>query len=148
MANGGESSTAVHAGCSVAGTSGGGGRAGSKRKRKTGGVGGEMAVRRFAAFAAGARMEDVVMVGGVHEVSGAKRSMPAVEERVVGQRDGRGERRERREQRRTAEQQQQARRRGDGPEKRPRRDGGDGGTKFGGAGAWGAGGLGDRTGVG
>ena len=45
------------------------------RRRKRVGSSGARAVRRFAAFAAGAREEDVVMVGGVHEFAGMKRAM-------------------------------------------------------------------------
>ena len=53
----------------------GGRRVGGRRKR--GRAGGEMAVVRFAAFAAGVRVEDVTMVGGVHELAGSKRTVDA-----------------------------------------------------------------------
>ena len=68
------------------------------------GASGEMAVVRFAAFAAGVSVGEVSMVGGVHVLAGNERTVAAEEERVVAQRDERGERRERREQRRAAEQ--------------------------------------------
>ena len=66
------------------------------------GASGEMAVVRFAAFAAGVSVGEVSMVGGVHVLAGSKRTVAAEEERVVAQRDERGERCERREQRRAA----------------------------------------------
>ena len=75
-------------------------RAAGKRRRV--GASGEMAVVRFAAFAAGESVGEVSMVGGVHVLAGNKRNVAAEEERVVAQRDERGERRERREQRRAA----------------------------------------------
>ena len=111
----------------------------------------EQAVRRFAAFAAGAQVESVVMVDGVHVLMGEARTN-AVE-------DDRRRRREA-EERRHAEQRE--RRDGDGSDSRGRRrarsrdtideprmvDGGDESEdEFGGAGG-GGGGLGDRTGVG
>ena len=57
------------------------------------GASGEMAVVRFAAFAAGVSVGEVSMVGGVHVLAGNKRTVVAEEERVVAQRDERGERR-------------------------------------------------------
>ena len=131
----------------------GGGNTRAARKRKRLGQSGEVAVRRFAAFAAGVHTEDVVMVGGVHVLVSRKRAVEEEDERHLRQRDERGERRERRE------------RRGMAPaaeDKEPERENGrpgvwdardseesDGGEdEFGGAGGWGAGGLGDRTGVG
>ena len=82
------------------GTAGGGGRAAGKRRREK--ASGEMAVVRFAAFAAGVNVDGVRMVGGVHVLAGSKRTVAAAEERVVAERDERGERRERRERRRAA----------------------------------------------
>ena len=77
-------------------------------------------MKRFAAFAAGAWLRDVVMVGGVHEFVGAKRAAERVDERQVAQRDERSERRDRREQRRSdAQQQQQQRRDGGGGNDHP-----------------------------
>ena len=146
-----------------------GGGAGSStrtvRRRKRMGSSGAWAVRRFAAFAAGAREEDVVMVGGVHEFAGAKRTVDAVEERQVWQRDERGERRQRREQRSTVAARMvpvsDASRRAAEPTRNrgPGQVAGSSGVpgmydsdesedEFGGAGGWEAGGLGDRTGVG
>jgi hypothetical protein len=58
-----------------------------------------VAVRRFAAFAAGVHTEDVVMVGGVHVLVSRKRAVEEEDERHLRQRDERGERRERRERR-------------------------------------------------
>ena len=71
------------------------------------GASGEMAVVRFAAFAAGVSVGEVSMVGGVHVLSGSKRTVVVEEQRVVAQRDERGERRGRREQRRAEEQRRQ-----------------------------------------
>ena len=118
-----------------------------------------MAVVRFAAFAAGVSVGEVSMVGGVHVLAGRKRTVETAEERVVAQRDERGARQERREQRRTEAQRadetttrtgslEYGRRRDDEPIGGNGNDGSDGEVEFGGAGAWGAGGLGDRTGVG
>ena len=140
---------------------GSGGCVGRKRKRVV--KGSARAVERFAAFAAGVRVQDVTMVGGVHVLAGAKRTAVVVDERVVRQRGERDARRERREQAvRAAEEQRQrssgsTRRRTDGGRSSTvnDRDGGGSGEEeceeapeSGGAGNWGAGGLGDRTGVG
>ena len=138
--------------------------------RKRGRAGGEMAVVRFAAFAAGVSVEDVTMVGGVHELAGSKRTVETAEERLVAQRgeqDERRERRERREQRREEEQRgvtaagraEQKRKKVEAVNERKDDEfGNDGHSENGGrggaaahgahAGGWAAGGLGDRTGVG
>ena len=121
-----------------------------------------MAVKRFVAFVAGARVSRVVMVSGVHVLAGAKRTRDDENEhgeevgRVVRQRDERGERFERRQQRRGIAEANI--RRGEDEASRSEGAGGpgddgasDGSAEFGGArsaGNWGAGGLGDRTGVG
>jgi hypothetical protein len=131
-----------------------GGDTRAARKRKRLGQSGEVAVRRFAAFAAGVRTEDVVMVGGVHELS-RKRAVEEDDERHLRQRDERGERRERRERRGVApaaeERNQEPERENGSPGILDARDSDDsdgGADEFGGAGGWGAGGLGDRTGGG
>ena len=74
------------------------------------GPSGEMAVVRFAAFAAGVSVGEVSMVGGVHVLAGAKRTGDVEDERVVRQRGERGERWQRREQRRAVEAEQEQRR--------------------------------------
>jgi hypothetical protein len=126
------------------------------RKRQRGVASSEMAVKRFVAFVGGVQVSRVVMVGGVHTLTGAKRTRDGADERaeaaaadVVRRRDERGERRERREQRRRVAEVdavESAARRGEGSsgasdvwcEEVTAADGRDEG----------AGGLGDRTGVG
>ena len=123
-----------------------------------------MAVKRFVAFFAGVRVDRVVMVGGVHVLAGAARTRDEAEVgREVRQRGGRGETYAQRDVRRRAGDGRSAddermRRCGDGDAAGSEGAGGpggdgasDGSEEFGGArgaGNWGAGGLGDRTGVG
>ena len=120
-----------------------------------------MAVKRFVAFVAGVRVSRVVMVGGVHVLAGAKRTRGGEDERgdevdrVMRQRDERGERVERRAQRRRIAEQNIRRgaeaSRSEGAGGPGVHGASDGSEEFGGArsaGNWGAGGLGDRTGVG
>ena len=76
-----------------------GGRSGARQRRRVG-TGGAMAVKRFAAFAAGESVDDVDMVGGVHVLAGAKRAPGELAERLMRQRNERGERIERRERQR------------------------------------------------
>ena len=177
------------------------------RKRRLGvAVGGEMAVKRFVAFASGTRVEHVMMVSGVQKVVAGvrkrtRRTGGRAEARVQRQRGEHGEQRARREQRgsdtsdddrQAADAQRQLRqrveqrgeqrrarsrsgqreeregerrdeqhvggfrltRRGDNNSERRSDDGANGGLghpggdESGGSGGWGAGGLGDRRGVG
>ena len=133
-----------------------GGRSGARQRRRVG-TGGAMAVKRFAAFAAGESVDDVDMIGGVHVLAGAKRAPGELAERLMQQRSERGERVERRERQRgmagtgsaggAARSKRAAEGRAHGRPGDDDDDDGDG-DEFGGAGGWGAGGLGDRTGVG
>lgn len=135
------------------------GRAARKRRRAAG-VNAGIAVEHFVAFIAGARVNDVTMVGGVHVLVGTKRTMVAVNDRDVRQRGERHERYERREKQQAAaarmEPKAKQMRKADMSEEKNRdcttgatnlRDSDDE-DESGGAGGWGAGGLGDRTGVG
>ena len=146
----------------AAAVGGAAGRGTTACKRNRGVVSGEMAVKRFVAFVAGVRVSRVVMVGGVHVLAGAKRTRDDEDEDreavdcEVRQRDERGERFERRARRRRIAEANF--RRGEDEASRSEGAGGpgddgasDGSAEFGGArsaGNWGAGGLGDRTGVG
>ena len=84
---------------------GGGGTTAQARKRRLGvAVGGEMAVKRFVAFASGTRVEHVMMVSGVQKVVAGvrkrtRRTGGRAEARVQRQRGEHGEQRARREQR-------------------------------------------------
>ena len=176
--DGGEGGTAGTAGSSAAHGAMVSGAAGSAavngaaegdttgRKRDRGVVSGELAVKKFVAFVAGVRVSRVVMVGGVHVLAGTKRTRDGEDEsrgevgRAERQRDERGARFERREQRRRIAEENGVGR-DEGRESEASRLEGAGGPgddgasegseEFGGAwstGNWGAGGLGDRTGVG
>ena len=133
-----------------------GARSGARQRRRVG-TGGAMAVKRFAAFAAGESVDDVDMIGGVHVLAGAKRAPDELAERLMRQRSERGERVERRERQRgmagtgstggATRSKRAAEGRAHGRPGDDDDDDGDG-DEFGGAGGWGAGGLGDRTGVG
>ena len=87
------------------GGSHGGGENGTEgaeaHKRKRSAVtGGELAVKRFAAFSAGLREARVELVGGVHIVAGErKRTRRVPDERIRRQRGEHGEPREQRERR-------------------------------------------------
>ena len=126
------------------------------RKRERGVVSSEMAVKRFVAFVGGVQVSRVVMVSGVHVIAGRKRTRngedgheAAEADGVVRQRDERSERHARRERRRRIAEASAA-------ESTTRSDEGSRGTPE----VWceeataddgrdeGAGGLGDRTGVG
>ena len=126
------------------------------RKRERGVASSETAVKRFVAFVGGVQVSRVVMVSGVHLIAGVKRTREnegghaeAGMDGVVRRQDERDERRERLERRRRiaeARAAESATRSGEGssgtPEvwcEGPAAD--DGRSE-------GAGGLGDRTGVG
>ena len=136
----------------------GGVTAQTRKRRLSGAMGGEMAVKRFVAFATGARVERVVMVSGVQVIAGERK------------RPRRGERAAARRQRRRRDTHDEGRRDdaswgGGGRDDSDDRDtdrvtdaeclegpGASAGVTRDederGSGGWGPGGLGDRTGVG